>query len=168
MDHQFQDETVVTRLRFATSRLYRRMREESDASAGLTPNQHSALQTVDAEGSMRMTDLALVERVSKSSITRIVGNLSDLELVELVPDARDGRSTLVSATPAGKQYLREVSERTEAFLARQLSTFTEAELMMLEASVVLLERLAAPGDREPSRPAWAASYLPETVPQPSA
>lgn len=142
MSAEQHDEALVTRLRVATMQLSRRMRQESGNETALTPSRFSALSSIEANGTLRMTDLAQIERVSKSSITRIVGSLSDLGLVELLPDPNDGRSTLVAVTPDGKRVLETTSERTDAYLAEQLTAFSDAEKTMLEASVLLLERLA--------------------------
>lgn len=142
------DEAVVPRLRLATMQLSRRMRQESGNETALTPSRFSALSTIDANNPLRMTDLARAERVSKSSITRIVGSLSDLGLVELLPDPSDGRSTLIGVTPKGKQVLATTSERTDAYLAQQLTTFSDAEKAMLEAAVLLLERLTRAAEHD--------------------
>lgn len=142
MTGELHEQEIVARLRFATMRLYRRMREESAKQTTLTQNGYSALSTIEARGPVRMTDLARIEKVSKSSITRVVGNLSEMGLIELLPDENDGRSTLVGATQQGKQVLAAVSEQTEAFLKHQITNFSDAEKAMLEAAVLLLERLA--------------------------
>jgi DNA-binding MarR family transcriptional regulator len=139
------DEAVVARLRLTMMQLSRLMRQESGNETTLTPSRFSALSTIDANNPLRMTDLAITERVSKSSITRIVGKLADAGLVQVLPDPTDGRSTLVGVTPKGKEILATSSERTDAFLAQQLTTFSEAERLMLEVAAVLLERLT----REP-------------------
>ncbi len=139
------DEAVVTRLRLATMQLWRRMRQESGDGAELTPSRFSALCAIEANNPLRMTELAQMLRVSKSSITRIVGKLSDASLVEPLPDPTDGRSTLVGVTPKGKEVIAIASARTDAYLAEQLSTFSDAERVILEAAVPLLERLTARG-----------------------
>lgn len=138
------DEAIALRLRPATMQLSRRMRQESGSDAAITPSKSSALSSVDANGPMRMIDLARSERVSKSSITRIVGSLAEMGLVELLDDPADGRSTLVGVTPKGKQVLAQTSEHADAFLIQRLSTFTDAEKTILQAAVLLLERLGAP------------------------
>lgn len=137
------EEEIAERLRRATMRLYQRMRQESGNETAITPSRYSALSTIEANSPLRMSDLARAERVSKSSITRIVGSLGELGLVELIADPTDGRSTLVGVTPHGKEVLASTSDSTDAFLAQQLTMFSDAEKAMLEATVLLLERLAA-------------------------
>lgn len=49
-------------------------------------------------------------------------------------------------TPEGRDVLAATSERTDAFFLTRLADFSDAEKVMLEAAVLLLERLAAPGE----------------------
>lgn len=137
------DEVVVARLRVATMQLSRLMRQESGDGTDLTPSRFSVLSTIEANNPLRMTDLAQAERVSKSSMTRIVGKLSDMGLVEPLPDPSDGRSTLVGVTPKGKEVLATASARTDAYLTEQLTTLSDAEKVILEAAVILLEQLTS-------------------------
>lgn len=137
------DEALVERLRLSAMRLGRRMCQESGNEIMLTPSRYSALSTIEANSPLRMTDLARAERVSKSSITRIVGMLAEMALVELVPDPSDGRSTLVYVTSQGTQTLDAITASTDAFLKQQISEFSDVEKLMLEATVLLLDRLAA-------------------------
>ncbi|MFG2427451.1 MarR family winged helix-turn-helix transcriptional regulator [Streptomyces sp. NPDC048590] len=146
MTERAEDEAVLARLRTVTMWLSRQMREPSAAATPITPSRHSTLWSVDKFGPLRMTDLARLEKISKSSVTRIVGNLAADGLVEVTPDANDGRSTLVGMTPEGTRILAATSERTDAFFLSRLADFSEAEKVMLEAAVMLLERLASPGE----------------------
>ncbi|WP_217162042.1 MarR family winged helix-turn-helix transcriptional regulator [Streptomyces sp. AC512_CC834] len=144
------DGAVLARLRTVTMWLSRQMREPSAAETPITPSRFSTLWTVDRFGPLRMTDLARLEKISKSSVTRIVTNLSADGLVEVVPDAHDGRSTLVGMTPEGRDVLAATWERTDAFFLSRVSGFSDAEKVMLEAAVMLLERLVAPAEEQPA------------------
>jgi DNA-binding MarR family transcriptional regulator len=134
---------AATHLRYAVTHLSRRMREESGPDTPLTPSRFNALSSVGAKGPMRLTELARSEKVSKSSITRVVTALNDVGLIELLPDPTDGRSTLVGITPAGKQVLLDSSEMTDEFLAAQLAALSEAERLVMQAAVLLFERVAS-------------------------
>jgi len=133
------------RLRVAVDRLNRRMREESMSGTPLTPSRMSALTSIATRGPIRLTDLAKVERVSKSSITRMVVGLSEMGFIQTLPDSTDGRSTLVDTTGAGRRVLAESTVRTDAFLAARIGGLSEAEQVMLSATVLLLERLGRRG-----------------------
>jgi DNA-binding MarR family transcriptional regulator len=135
---------VVTRLRVASLRLAQRMRQESGNDADLSPSRYSVLSYVVANETVRMGDLARAENVSKSSITRIVTRLAEQDFVRLVPDPRDGRSTLVAATPAGREVLASTAAQFDAYLGDRLDGFTELERAALEVAVLAMERLAEP------------------------
>lgn len=143
MPNDGSDQTIVTRLRLATTQLSRRMRQESGTTPALTPSGYAALSSIEAYGPLRMTELAVAERVSKSSITRIVGSLAGVGLAALLPDPTDGRSTLVGVTPEGTRVLSAAAIRNDAYLAHQVEAFSAAEQAMVDVVVRLLERLAA-------------------------
>jgi DNA-binding MarR family transcriptional regulator len=163
------DGALLARLRTVTMWLSRQMREPSAAETPITPSRFSTLWTVDKFGPLRMTDLARLEKISKSSVTRIVSNLAADGLVEVVPDANDGRSTLVGTTPEGRDVLAATSERTDTFFLSRITGFSDAEKVMLEAAVMLLERLVtteAPSEEGPTvagRPAAAGGRGPGEI-----
>lgn len=136
------DVPMVTRLRVASLRLAQRMRQESGNDADLSPSRYSVLSFVVANEAVRMSDLARAENVSKSSITRIVTRLADQDFVRLVPDPHDGRSTLVAATPAGREVLAATAAQFDAYLGDRLHDFTELERAALQVAVLAMERLA--------------------------
>jgi DNA-binding MarR family transcriptional regulator len=63
----------AARLRLALMRLSRRLRQE--VSAGITPSQLSALARLDRGGPMSLRDLAAAERITPSTLTRVVASL---------------------------------------------------------------------------------------------
>lgn len=128
-------------------RLAQRLRQESGNDADLTPSRFSVLSFLvagDTGEVVRMGDLARVENVSKSTITRIVSRLAEQGFVELVPDPTDRRSTLVAATPAGRKVSAGTSAQIDAYLTRRLHGLTELEQAALHVAVLAMERLAQP------------------------
>jgi DNA-binding MarR family transcriptional regulator len=125
-------------------RLAQRVRQEAGNDADLSPSRFSVLSFVVSNEQVRMSDLARAENVSKSTITRIVSRLADQEFVRLVPDPRDGRSTLVAATPAGREVVTATAAQFDAYLDERLRGFTELERTALQVAVLAMERLAEP------------------------
>jgi DNA-binding MarR family transcriptional regulator len=125
-------------------RLAQRVRQEAGNDADLSPSRFSVLSYVVASTQVRMSDLARAENVSKSTITRIVSRLADQEFVRLVPDPRDGRSTLVAATPEGREVVTATAAQFDAYLDERLRGFTEIERTALQVAVLAMERLAEP------------------------
>jgi DNA-binding MarR family transcriptional regulator len=70
----------------------------------------SLLQVIDDHEQIRPSDIADLQQVHPSLVTRQVRELEDAGYVEVIADPADGRSYLVSLTPAGSQELRRLLE----------------------------------------------------------
>ena len=129
----------MARLRLSVLRLARRIRQRADT--GLTPSQLSALATIERHGAMHPTSLGHHERISKSSVTRLLVNLEAQGQIRRLPDPADGRSTFVDLTDEGRDLLRTFSVQADAFLARQVEALSGEDRRRLAAAVPVLERL---------------------------
>lgn len=129
----------ASRLRLALVRLSRRLRHLADA--GITPSQLSALATLDRLGPMPLRDLAAVERVGASTLTRIVAALEEEGLLERVTDPADRRCSLANVTPAGATLLGEARERGTRHLAERIDSLSAADAEALAAAIPALEAL---------------------------
>src|SRR5215212_8840967 len=88
-------------LRISVMRLSRRMRQERSAESGLTATQLAAMATLRRHGPLTAGELAGHEKVSPPSMTRILGHLSDLGLVDRRSHPSDGRQVLVELSATG-------------------------------------------------------------------
>ena len=79
---------TVERLRMAFGRTARYLRS-TDAGAGLTPTELSILATITRRGSLRLTELAEIERVNPTMLSRITGRLAEAQLISRRADDRD-------------------------------------------------------------------------------
>ncbi len=129
----------AARLRMAITRVARRLRQE--ASGELTPASAAALASVERHGPLTPSELAEIERVKRPSATRTLQQLAELGLVDRTPDPTDGRSALVSATPAGRERLRRLRGRKNAYLARRMRGMSEDDVRTLERAAEILERM---------------------------
>jgi DNA-binding MarR family transcriptional regulator len=124
----------------AVVRTARRLRQEAAGEAGeLTPTSAAALATVERHGPLTPSELAEIERVKRPTATRTLRVLGDAGLVERAPDPEDGRSALVSLTPAGRERLRRLRGRKNAYLARRMRGLPEADIETLERAAEILE-----------------------------
>ncbi len=130
---------TAARLRLAITRTARRLRQE--ASGNLTPTTTAALATVERRGPLTPSDLADIERVKRPTATRAIRCLLDAGLVDRTPDPTDGRSALVSITPDGKEQLRRLRRRKNAYLAKRKGAMAPDEVVPLERAAGILERL---------------------------
>jgi DNA-binding MarR family transcriptional regulator len=132
----------AARLRMAIVRTARRLRQEAASEAtGLTPTSTAALATIDRFGPLTPSELAAIERVKRPTVTRTLGCLEREGLVERTPDPADGRSFLVSVNAAGRDRLRRLRGRKNAFLARRMRGLSAEELAVLERAAEILERM---------------------------
>src|SRR5215203_4073969 len=130
----------AARLRFAIVRTARRLRQEA-AGPGteLTPTAASALATVDRHGPLTPSELAEIERIKRPTATRTLGVLDEAGLVDRAPDPGDGRSCLVSVNAAGRERLRRLRGRKNAYLARRMRDLPESDVAILERAAEILE-----------------------------
>jgi DNA-binding MarR family transcriptional regulator len=93
--------------------LMRRVAKHYDdevGKTGLKGTQYSLLSYVVKLGPIRPSDLAAEMKIGASTLTRNLRPLIDAGWLELGPGA-DGRSRLVSVTPAGREKRQEAQRR---------------------------------------------------------
>jgi DNA-binding MarR family transcriptional regulator len=145
----------AARLRMAIVRTARRLRQEaaSGAVGELTPTAGAALATVERHGPLTPSELAQIERVKRPTATRVLRVLTEAGLVERAADPEDGRSALVSVTAAGRERLRRLRGRKNAYLARRMRDLPPADVEALERAATILEGILeepGPSGRERS------------------
>src|SRR5690242_3703291 len=129
-------------LRIAIVRTARRLRQEAAAeTTGLTPTSVAALATIERHGPLTPSEIAEIERVKRPTITRTLGCLEREGLIDRAPDPEDGRSSLVSVNGAGRERLRRLRGRKNAYLARRMKDLTDEEVETLERAAEILERM---------------------------
>ena len=130
----------AARLRFAIVRTARRLRQEA-AGPGteLSPTGASALATVERHGPLTPSELAEIERIKRPTATRTLGVLEQAGLLDRAPDPSDGRSSLVSINAAGRERLRRLRGRKNAYLARRMRDLPESDVVTLERAAEILE-----------------------------
>jgi DNA-binding MarR family transcriptional regulator len=130
-------EELAPRLRWAVTRLARRLRQEAGADLG--PSQTAALATVERHGPLSPSELAEIERIRRPTVTRIVRHLEQAGLIERVTDPQDGRASILSVTAEGRALLRRLRERKTAYLAKRLAALDAEDRRTLERAAELLE-----------------------------
>jgi DNA-binding MarR family transcriptional regulator len=136
----------AARLRMAIVRTSRRLRQEAAGAVGeLTPTSAAALATVERHGPLTPSELAGIERVKRPTATRTLSVLAEAGLVERTPDPHDGRSALLSITPAGRERLRRLRGRKNAYLARRMRDLPAADLETLDRAAAILEGILEEG-----------------------
>jgi DNA-binding MarR family transcriptional regulator len=133
---------TASRLRLAIVRTSRRLRQESAGAAKeLTPTSVAALATVERHGPLTPSELAEIERIKRPTATRTLRVLEEAGLVDRSPDPGDGRSCLVAVNTAGREQLRRLRGRKNAYLARRMRGLPDEDVETLERAAEILEAL---------------------------
>ena len=130
---------AASRLRLAIVRTARRMRQE--AGTDLSPTLTAALGTIDRHGPLTPSELAEAERVKRPTATRIAASLEADELIVRAPDPSDGRGSLLSISPRGRDLLKRLRRRKNAYLSRRLRELESDDVEALERAAEVLERM---------------------------
>ena len=130
---------VAAQLRVAIFRTARRLRQEAGVDLG--PALIAALGTIERHGPLTPSELADLERVKRPTATRMVTRLELERLILRARDPADGRSSLVSTSPRGRELLRRLRRRRTAYLARRLRELEPDEVAALSRAAEILERL---------------------------
>jgi DNA-binding MarR family transcriptional regulator len=139
---------TAAHLRLVINRAARRMRQQ--AGTELSASNASALSSVELHGPLTPSELAEIERIKRPSATRILRGLEEEGLVVRTPDPKDGRSALISLTGEGRERLRRLRQRKNAYLARRMRDLDPGDVATLERAAEILERLLE-GDRASAR-----------------
>jgi len=137
------DEETAVRLRIAIARLSRRLRPTAaGAAAGLTPTRISVLLTIVRQEEIRVGELASVESLNPTMLSRITAELAAAGLISREVDPRDRRAATVTASRAGVRLRERIHrERTQA-LAEHLELLDEHQRELLWQALPVLEELA--------------------------
>jgi DNA-binding MarR family transcriptional regulator len=129
------------RLRAVIGRLSRRLRP-TVAGSELTPSQISVLFTVVRLGPVRLSELAEIESLNPTMLSRIAAHLCDSGLIVRSADPGDRRSAFVQATAAGRRIRERIHrERTRA-LSAHVEELAEGQREALWNALPVLEELA--------------------------
>jgi DNA-binding MarR family transcriptional regulator len=137
----------TARLRAAVGRLSRRLRP-TVAGSGLTPSQTSVLFTIVRSGPLRLSDVAELEALNPTMLSRFIGQLTDAGLIRRTADPGDRRAALVEATAQGRKLRERIHrERTRA-LETYVDELDDEQRETLWRALPVLEELA---ERLPAR-----------------
>ena len=135
------DLDLAGHLRLTIVRTARRLRQE--AGADLSPSLTAALATVERHGPLTPSDVAAREQIQRPTATRVLARLEEQGLIERMADPRDGRSSLLTASKAGRELLAELRTRKTAFLASRIDRLPPEDRATLERATDILERMLA-------------------------
>ena len=116
--------------------MFRRARNISTTMASqvhpdLDPASYSLMLMVDDAGSLRGMDVAGRTGLDKSTVSRQIATLVELELLERVPDPDDGRARRIQLSELGRARLAEVRHQRSKHLREQFASWSTDDLQDL-------------------------------------
>lgn len=134
------DPETPARLRAVVGKLSRRLNSLARGS-GLSPSQLSALGVVTRQGPLRLSELAEIESVNPTMLSRVVAALDEAGLVRRRPDPEDRRAGLLEVTANGRRTHDRLRAERGRVLTAGLEALNPADLAALEAALPALEAL---------------------------
>jgi DNA-binding MarR family transcriptional regulator len=133
---------TATRLRIGIGAFTRRAREVA-TEADLGAPELTALSRLDRLGPSTTAELARREQITPQAMGATIATLEQRGLVARRLDEADGRRSILSLTPAGREAIGSgrsaIVDRAAAVLTE---SFTATEVATLDAAARLIERLA--------------------------
>ena len=132
-------ETAV-RLRMVIARLSRQLNATA-AGEGLTPSEASALGLIASRGPFGLTELAAIEGLNPTMVSRIVSKLDDEHLIRRVQNSSDLRAANVEITSSGAEVHDRIRAKRAEVVARSFERMPDVSKAALETALPALELL---------------------------
>jgi DNA-binding MarR family transcriptional regulator len=134
------DAETAARLRAIVGKLSRRLNASARGS-GLSPSQLSTLGVIARLGPIRLSEVADLESVNPTMLSRVVAALEETRLVRRRPDPDDRRAGLVEVTALGRRTHDRLRAERGRILTDGLGKLDPAAVVAVEAALPALESL---------------------------
>jgi DNA-binding MarR family transcriptional regulator len=91
---------------------------------------------------MSLPDLGELEGINPTMLSRVIGRLVEMQLIDRIPDPADLRSVSVVSTSAGGRVDRQIKARRAAAVSQCLELLPPADVAILTEALPALENLA--------------------------
>ena len=135
------DAEDAVRLRRAIARVARQL-NTSATDEGLTPTQASVLALIVGHGPVGLPDLQRLEHLNPTMLSRVVGRLDELGLIDRSPDPDDLRSVSVSVTASGRKVHTRIKAQRADAVSQAATRLSEREQRALINALDALDHLA--------------------------
>jgi DNA-binding MarR family transcriptional regulator len=135
------DDDAAIRLRRVIGKLARQLNATS-TDAGLTPSQASVLGLIVVRGPIGLGELAEREGLNPTMLSRVIGRLQSMGLIDRIPDPADLRSVSVVGTAAGRRLDEQIKARRAAAVSQCLDQLDPGRVAALGQALPALEDLA--------------------------
>src|SRR6201995_3210130 len=146
------DVELVARLRVVISKLARQLNDTS-TDEGLTPTQDSVLGLVRHRGPLGLAELAGLEGLNPTMLSRVVRALDANGLIRRLADPRDLRAAPVEITAEGETVHERIRDHRTQVLTECLQQLPEPTAQELLSAVPAMEALTETVKALPRPPA---------------
>jgi DNA-binding MarR family transcriptional regulator len=129
----------------AAIHLLRRVREVDDDAMGISPARASALSVLVFGGACSLRELAVAERVTPATMSRLVAALEKDRLVRRYPDVNDARAIRLEATAKARRLLERGRARRLDVLEQLLAEASSAEIEAVQTAARVVGRALESG-----------------------
>ena len=137
------DTATATRLRVVLGRLSRQLRTTpAAAKSGLAPTKISVLLGVDRRGQTRISELAEIEALNPTMLSRVISALVEMGLLDRVSDTGDRRAAWVQVTDEGHRLAERMRRERTDVVNHGIAGLTDPDREILERAIPALEALA--------------------------
>jgi DNA-binding MarR family transcriptional regulator len=136
------DADAAARLRAIVGAMSRRLNSTA-RGAGLTTSQLSTLGVIARQGPLRLSELAEIEHMNPTMLSRVVGTLVEAGLLRRTADPDDRRAGLVEVTATGRRTHDRLREQRGRILADGLAELDATDRKHVERALPALEALVA-------------------------
>lgn len=148
------DPDQVARFRVALTRINKAV-DQAVQVEDMTRTQLTVLSTLARLGPLSATELARLEALNPTMLSRILGKLEARGLATRSPDPDDGRIVRVAATPAGQALHRRLRRERTALFTSRLAEIGPDHAATLLAALPSLEALSESMFGTPAPPGCA-------------
>ncbi|CAM3024699.1 MarR family winged helix-turn-helix transcriptional regulator [Prescottella defluvii] len=134
------DEDEVSRLRVALGRISRQV-DRQTSGGELTKTQFSILTTAVRRGPIRASEMAEIETLNPTMLSRMIGKMEAAGLLMRSADPDDGRAVVVAATPEGIALHTALRDKRTQVFAEYLAQLPETDTRDLLHALPALEAL---------------------------
>jgi len=134
------DNEMIDRLRTVFTRGQRQLRL-TYTDETLSPTQLEVLGMVVRRGPLRLSEVATLEGLNPTMLSRIVAKLEVAQLVTRTTDVTDGRVIHLGATDQGEELHEMIRRQRSEALAYALEQLSTSERKTLAAALPVLELL---------------------------
>jgi DNA-binding MarR family transcriptional regulator len=101
----------------------------------LSPVAYSMLLALNDSGPRRASDLVDLFSIDKGAVSRQVGSLLELGMIERSPDPEDRRAAILAITEEGSRRLESISAMRRQEISERLSGWSEEDLRRFVAGL---------------------------------